>query len=1084
MLGRATQYEQAVGTDMINRAASPGAGPRLLLIDMTPIEGSAATSMFKRAIFEDWDAGSFLHVYSAGLNQIDLQAGPLGREGERRIFTAADITVDRACFDFAPDVILYRPVADRLCLHDVAMRVISSINRPFALWMMDDWPERLRACDPIGFARMDADLRTLFRFSYANFAISERMGEIFGERYAVEFDVVRNGVRLNDWPARSGEGEAAGPIRLRYSGNLAADMTRQSVLETAQAVSALRARGVDIVFEGRTQAHWKKQTDHLFHDLQGVSFSAADLPLENYRQWLADADISLIAYNFDKETRRYVQYSFANKTPEILASGSAVLAYGPRDIETIDYLIKNAVAHPVVEQGVERVADALAALIHDPALRRGLGERGRDHAHRAFDLDIEQRKMRGRLQQISEIWRPQISVLPQRAKATFDAAAFVCEALGAHHDRNGAIIIGCDGERFVKAGWRVWRPAQSNAAQQAPNALPDEVQTVGAVMIDDVSGAAQLLDRLAEVGAEPPSVVVAGGGQADGDGDARKALAARLKSDGYSVFISEFWWKKDGDAKSWKQITRFPREVDDWSQSGIIAFRREPERARLEHAFSEALRYTPIPANGAEAQESRVDPVGASPARRAQQSGTALMNISGHLAARHPVVGEIAAFVRWSLRSMARRIFGFSGLFLATLAGLGAAAWLHFELWGLWLGLAIAATAGVAAFLVVGYGRHKQIENNNFLMAEISRLRRETNSLLKSESAAARAQIAKIRGDAAALRESEHSLREELAHLQGESSRSRKAFERDLDNLRNALQQAKEKLRKERAESAARNYDKLSELAARTSSAIEKIERNASHASVANASLVRPHARRLEDEKLRIFQKFWIKTFGLDLSKSQLAYLAHKICLAEDTAEGRLAAPVETMLLRLLASHSLKGEALEILEIGTLFGVGAACLYNLRAPIERKVSLSLLDPMEGYYGRSLRDPVTGAPVCEEVLTRNLTALGVPDDCWRLIKQLSTDETAVNRAGERSYDMVIIDGDHSVDGVARDFELYGSMVKPGGILVFDDYDTEDWPGIKPFVDEYVRPKAEWNWIGGEFRTGLFRRAASFAAEEDV
>jgi glycosyltransferase involved in cell wall biosynthesis len=1043
--------------------------------------------MLKRAIFENWDSGSFLHVYSAGLNRIDLKEGPLGHQGERRTYAAADNAVDRACFDFAPDVILYRPVADRLCLHDVAMRVISSIGKPFALWMMDDWPERLRVCDPIGFARIDEDLKRLFRYSYANFAISDRMGEMFGRRYAAEFDVVRNGVRLSDWPARSGEERAAGPIRLRYSGNLAADMTRQSVLETAQAVATLREKGVDIVFEGRTQAHWKKDADRLFHGLPGVSFSAADMPLEDYRQWLADADISLIAYNFDEETRRYVQYSFANKTPEILASGSAVLAYGPRDFETIDHLVKNDVAYAVSEQGVEQVTDALTALTGDPALRRELGRRGREHAGRMFNLDLERTKMRERLSQISDVWRPQISAMPQNTKPSFDAVAFVCEALGAHHDQKDAIVIGCDGQRFATKGWRVRSPVMSDAPM-APSALSDEIQSVNAVMLGDVAGAAQILDRLDEAGASPSSILVAANGRTGDNGDARRELAARLRSMGYSVLINEHRSRRDSGAGSWKQITRFPREVEDWSHGGIIAFLREPQRAQLEHAFSQALRYTPVAAEGAGAQESRVDLAGASPAGREQQSGTAPMNISGHFAARHPVVGEITAFIRWSLRSMARRIFGFSGLYLVAMAALGAGAWLQPALWWLWMGLSIAAVGGVTVFLAIGYGRHKQIENNNFLIAEISRLRRETNSLFKNEAAAATAKHEAIRRDIAALRENARmlhkELREELVLLQDELSGTRKSFEGDLDKVRNALQQAKENLRRERAEAAARTDEKLSELAARTSSAIEKFERDASHASVANASLVRPHARRLDDDKLHIFQKSWIKTFGLDLSKSQLAYMAHKICLAEDVAEGRLAAPVETMLLRLLASHSLKGEALEILEIGTLFGVGAACLFNLRAPIDRELSLSLLDPMEGYYGRSLRDPITGAPVCEQVLARNLAALGVPDERWRLIKRLSTDEEAVKLAGERCYDMVIIDGDHSVDGVARDFELYGPMVKPGGILVFDDYDTEDWPSIKPFVDEYVRPRAEWNWIGGEFRTGLFRRAAGSSAAEDA
>jgi hypothetical protein len=101
-------------------------------------------------------------------------------------------------------------------------------------------------------------------------------------------------------------------------------------------------------------------------------------------------------------------------------------------------------------------------------------------------------------------------------------------------------------------------------------------------------------------------------------------------------------------------------------------------------------------------------------------------------------------------------------------------------------------------------------------------------------------------------------------------------------------------------------------------------------------------------------------------------------------------------------------------------------------------------------------------------------MGVPKSDYKIIQHLSTDDTAVKAASERKYDYLLIDGDHSIEGVAADFELYGPMVKPGGVMIFDDYDTKDWPAIKPFVDEYVRPNQDWLWIGGEWRTGIFRR----------
>jgi predicted O-methyltransferase YrrM len=37
----------------------------------------------------------------------------------------------------------------------------------------------------------------------------------------------------------------------------------------------------------------------------------------------------------------------------------------------------------------------------------------------------------------------------------------------------------------------------------------------------------------------------------------------------------------------------------------------------------------------------------------------------------------------------------------------------------------------------------------------------------------------------------------------------------------------------------------------------------------------------------------------------------------------------------------------------------------------------------------------------------------------------------------ALDVLLIDGDHSYDGVRRDFELYTPLVRPGGLIILHD-----------------------------------------------
>jgi cephalosporin hydroxylase len=48
------------------------------------------------------------------------------------------------------------------------------------------------------------------------------------------------------------------------------------------------------------------------------------------------------------------------------------------------------------------------------------------------------------------------------------------------------------------------------------------------------------------------------------------------------------------------------------------------------------------------------------------------------------------------------------------------------------------------------------------------------------------------------------------------------------------------------------------------------------------------------------------------------------------------------------------------------------------------------------------------------------------------------ETSVREiVGDRKLDLLFIDGDHTYDGVKRDFETYSTLVRPGGVIAFHD-----------------------------------------------
>ena len=68
-----------------------------------------------------------------------------------------------------------------------------------------------------------------------------------------------------------------------------------------------------------------------------------------------------------------------------------------------------------------------------------------------------------------------------------------------------------------------------------------------------------------------------------------------------------------------------------------------------------------------------------------------------------------------------------------------------------------------------------------------------------------------------------------------------------------------------------------------------------------------------------------------------------------------------------------------------------------------------------------------------IITRNLRRLGL-EQRVRVVRQ---DSTAAAGDWREPIDLLFIDGDHSYEGVRRDWEAFSPFVKPSGVVVFHD-----------------------------------------------
>ena len=189
--------------------------------------------------------------------------------------------------------------------------------------------------------------------------------------------------------------------------------------------------------------------------------------------------------------------------------------------------------------------------------------------------------------------------------------------------------------------------------------------------------------------------------------------------------------------------------------------------------------------------------------------------------------------------------------------------------------------------------------------------------------------------------------------------------------------------------------------------------------------------------------------------------------------DSRLATSIENAVLRTLVAKSVPGKDLKVLEIGVLFGINLAIIYDRTADLFDNVHVTALDPFEGYYGDNALDILTQERITRKVFIENMKTGHVPEENYTLIEGYSTDDDVIKAAAKQVYDVLIIDGDHSYAGVKSDFVNYAPMVKRGGYILIDDDSAPEWPEITQYVDDELIPRQDITLVGRSWRTAVFK-----------
>ncbi|MGI5195116.1 class I SAM-dependent methyltransferase [Streptomyces sp. CA-288835] len=226
-----------------------------------------------------------------------------------------------------------------------------------------------------------------------------------------------------------------------------------------------------------------------------------------------------------------------------------------------------------------------------------------------------------------------------------------------------------------------------------------------------------------------------------------------------------------------------------------------------------------------------------------------------------------------------------------------------------------------------------------------------------------------------------------------------------------------------------------------------------------------------------------LMTGDSDDAERNIAQAFRLLIALEALGVGRIAGGTMNICGKLAAVPLLDPPNDEILEIGTLYGMFGAALIRMMERAGRDPSLTIVDPLAGLQlqpGTTERGDPTGTPVRGPAVRTNLALAGTAGTAARIQQGFSEDPEVRALLSDRSYGVIIIDGDHSAPGVLADLAWAEQIIAPGGIVVLDDFGHPKWPGIKEAYDKHMATDTRLTYLGQVANSGYLRASTESRA----
>ena len=260
--------------------------------------------------------------------------------------------------EISPDVILFY-ASDAVFSQKIASWVQGYLKKPMIMYFVDDYYLKLKFSYNLIANFNIWRFKRICKHNILNstcVCITPMMAEAYNKEFGKKFDVLYTSSFVKSYPLKKHQF----PLIISYLGNISLGRYI-SIATIGKIIKENKLPFVLNVYSSERRENILCQ----IRDKPGVNFHGS-IDYSEVQKVMSGSDILLHVEDFDQKNIDFCRYSLSTKIADSLCSNRCLLAFGPQEVASIDYLLKMNCSP--VASSEEMLKEILKKIANDPAI--------------------------------------------------------------------------------------------------------------------------------------------------------------------------------------------------------------------------------------------------------------------------------------------------------------------------------------------------------------------------------------------------------------------------------------------------------------------------------------------------------------------------------------------------------------------------------------------------------------------------------------------------------------------------------------------------------------------------------------------